>query len=281
MLYDPTQQLPRLRQTVQWLQQTAGDPPAAVLVLGSGLGDFIDDLPDKRSIPYADIPGFPLSTVVGHSGKMTLARGGLSRFAALQGRVHLYEGQPPAETVFAVRAMALWGASDFVITNAAGAINTSFQAGDLMLITDHLNLLGDNPLCGPNLDELGARFPDMTHAYSPRLQTLARECAADVGLALREGIYAAVKGPSYETPAEIRMLRAIGADAVGMSTVPEVIALNHMTREVLGVSCLTNMAAGILGEKMKHEDVLETTRRVKGDFARLLSKILERLSDRG
>ncbi len=264
----------QLNQAAELLRQRLGQPPAWGMILGSGLGDFVDQLAQRRSIPYAEIPGFPVSTVVGHSGRLTLAEAEGVSFCALQGRVHLYEGVPAWQVVAAVRTLACWGVRRFVVTNAAGAINTDFTPGDLMLITDHINLLGDNPLCGPNLDSFGERFPDMTRAYRPKLIEAARRAASQIGLKLREGVYVAVLGPSYETPAEIRMLRTLGADAVGMSTVPEVIALNHAGCSVLGISCITNMAAGILDEPMRHEDVLATTSRVRKDFASLLFELL-------
>lgn len=272
---NPSEYLKTLKQASEFLESRLGPAPPTGMILGSGLGEFIDQLEDRRSLEYGDIPGFPVSTVVGHSGRLTVAAGADRRLCALQGRVHFYEGVAPWEVVFPVRALAGWGVREFVITNAAGAVNTAFSPGDLMLISDHLNLLGDNPLCGPNLDSLGERFPDMTHAYDPELRKRARRAAARAGVFCREGVYAAVRGPSYETPAEIRMLRTLGADAVGMSTVPEVIALNHLRCPVLGISCITNMAAGIRDEKMRHEDVLATTTRVRDDFARLLLELVK------
>lgn len=239
-------------------------------VLGSGLGQFAEGMAEQISIPYSEIPHFPLSTVVGHSGRLTLAGNRNRPFCALQGRVHFYEGLSMADIVFPVRSLALWGVQAFVITNAAGAVNLDFRPGHLMMITDHLNLLGENPLAGPNLDDLGVRFPDMSCAYSDRLRSKMRQCAQDLALTLKEGVYAAVKGPSYETPAEIRMLQVIGADAVGMSTVPEVIALNHLRREVVGISCITNMAAGLVDAPMDHEDVLRVTTQIRDDFGKLL-----------
>jgi purine-nucleoside phosphorylase len=245
------------------------------LVLGSGLGDFVESIPSRQGCPYAQIPHFPVSNVVGHAGVMTIAETDRARFGALQGRVHFYEGVPQCSIVFPVRALAVWGVRDFLITNAAGAVNQEFTPGELMLITDHINLLGDNPLAGPNIDPLGERFPDMTRAYDLELRTALLSSASKVDLILREGVYAAVKGPSYETPAEIRMLRAIGADAVGMSTVPEVIALNHLGRRVAGLSCITNMAAGILDSKLVHAEVLEITHKVKESFGQLMMQFLE------
>lgn len=278
MSRDSQQYTERLEQTAGFLRERLGAAPPAAMVLGSGLGDFVEGLDNRRTLPYREIPGFPVSTVVGHSGQLTVADSPAGPMCAMQGRVHFYEGVDPWEVVVPVRALAAWGVRRFVITNAAGAVNTAFAPGDLMLISDHLNLLGDNPLCGPNLDALGERFPDMTTAYDPRLRDLARAAALRAGVFCREGVYAAVRGPSYETPAEIRMLRRLGADAVGMSTVPEVIALNHLRRPVLGISCITNMAAGIREEAMRHEDVLETTRRVRQDFASLLLELTRDLS---
>ncbi len=272
---NPSEYTQKLKRASEFLRLRLDAPPETAMILGSGLGDFVDQLEDRRSVPYAEIPGFPISSVVGHSGRLSVATACGKRLCALQGRVHFYEGVPPWEVVFPVRALAQWGVRRFVITNAAGAVNTAFSPGDLMLISDHINLLGDNPLCGPNLDELGERFPDMTQAYDPELRARAQRAAGRAGISCREGVYVAVRGPSYETPAEIRMLRTLGADAVGMSTVPEVIALNHLHRPVLGISCITNMAAGIRDEKMLHEDVLSTTRRVRDDFANLLIELLK------
>ncbi len=264
----------QLKEAVRFLADRFGDAPETVFVLGSGLGEFVEDLPDTESASYQEIPHFPVSSIVGHAGRLAVARDEQQRFCALQGRVHFYEGVPMSEIVFAVRALALWGGKIFVITNAAGALNEDYAPGDLMLIRDHINLLGDNPLCGPNLDELGQRFPDMTYTYSRRLLDLGYRLALELRLSLRQGVYAAVKGPSYETPAEIQMLRGMGADAVGMSTVPEVIALNHMGKEVMGLSCISNRAAGVRDEKLDHEDVLRTVRRVKDDFRRFLLGLL-------
>ncbi len=273
---DPAKYQQRLDEAVRFLADRWGRAPRTGMVLGSGLGDFVESLPDRQTIPYAEVPHFPVSTVIGHSARLNLAQGPAGHFCALQGRVHFYEGVHPSDVVFPVRCLAHWGVERFVITNAAGAINDDFQVGELMLITDHINLLGDNPLCGPNLDFLGERFPDMTHPYDPALIRIAAECAESLQIETRQGVYVAVRGPSYETPAEIRMCRTLGADAVGMSTVPEVIALNHMKRRVLGISCLTNMAAGIADEAMDHQDVLQVTQKVKGDFQRLLLCFLER-----
>jgi len=267
--------LKELEEAVRWLRDRIGEPPEYALVLGSGLGAFVEEVRNSRTIPYQEIPYFPVSGVLGHKGQLTLVDSETARFCALQGRVHSYEGRSLGRVVFAVRVLATWGIESFIVTNAAGGINRGFSVGDLMLIDDHINLIGGNPLTGPNLGVLGPRFPDMTFAYDPGFRKKAKECSKKLRLSLREGVYAAVQGPSYETPAEIEMLRRLGADAVGMSTVPEVIALNHMGKRVLGISCITNMAAGVSGERMAHDDVIDTTTRVKDDFGRLILSVLE------
>ncbi len=272
---DPYRRL--LERACGFLQARLGDPPGTALVLGSGLGDFVDALPTRTSLMYEEIPGFPVARVIGHPGKLTLSDGQGVSFCALRGRSHFYEGLFQSEIVFPVRALALWGVRDFVITNAAGAIRRDLAPGDLVVITDHINLSGDNPLAGPNLDGLGERFPDMTNAYHPDLRKSALAAGRQLGLEVKEGVYVCVKGPSYETPAEIRMLRALGADLVGMSTVPEVISLNHMRCRVLGISCVTNMAAGILAQPLEHDQVLETTRRARQDFENLILAFLDRV----
>ena len=276
MRLDTLEYQQRLQDTVDFLHRELGTAPALAMVLGSGLGEFVEAIEDRQVLSYSDIPSFPMSAIVGHLGQLSYASWKGVGFCALQGRVHFYEGYPMADIVFPVRSLALWGVKEFVITNAAGAVNTRLRPGDLMLISDHINLLGDNPLKGDNLSKLGPRFPDMTTAYDPVWRTQAGDCARQLGFSLREGVYGAVKGPCYETPAEIRMLRLLGADAVGMSTIPEVVALNHMSRRVLGISCITNMAAGIRNETINHEEVLEVSRRVKRRFGRLLTRILER-----
>jgi len=259
------------------LRGLADGTPEMAVVLGSGLGDFASRLEQARHVPYGDIPHWPESRVIGHAGSLVLGRLAGRRVAALSGRVHLYEGHHPRVVTFGVRAMGLLGVRTIVLTNAAGGINTRFPQGALMVIDDHINLLGVNPLTGENDERVGPRFPDMTEAYSPRLRRIADEAAASAGVALVHGIYAAVPGPSYETPAEIRYLRAIGADAVGMSTVPEVIAARHMGLDVLGLSCITNMAAGVLPRPLVHDEVIATAQRVKGQFAALLEEILGRV----
>ncbi len=248
------------------------------VVLGSGLGAFADALEDRLETPYAQIPGWPASTAIGHAGKLVTGRIENTPVVVLAGRAHLYEGYTAAQVVFGIRELARRGVRSVVLTNAAGAINLSYRPGDLVLIADHINLLGANPLCGPNDDSLGPRFPDMSEAYAADLRALAKAAAREQGIELQEGVYAAMPGPSYETPAEIRFLRIIGADLVGMSTVPETIAANHLGMKVLAISCVTNMAAGILPRNLDHREVLETGERVRGALAALLKSIVPRLN---
>lgn len=258
-------------------RRCGGGAPQVALILGSGLGDFADTLSGAVAMPYGELPHWPASAVVGHAGRLVIGTVAGKRVAALAGRVHAYEGHPLSAVVFATRVMGRLGVTQLVVTNAAGGVNTGFARGALMIIDDHINLLGANPLAGENDERFGPRFPDMTEVYSTRLRRIADEAAAAKGLSVAHGVYAALLGPSYETPAEIRYLRTIGADAVGMSTVPEAIAARHMGLEVLGLSCITNMAAGVLPEPLNHDDVLETTRRVRGSFIALLEGIIERL----
>lgn len=251
--------------------------PRVGVVLGSGLGGFAQELANAVSIPYAEIPGWPASTAAGHAGRLALGTLGDLPVAVMAGRVHLYEGYSPAQVTFGVRVLGRMGVRGLVFTNAAGGINLSLGRGGLLLISDHINLQGANPLVGPNEDTLGPRFPDMSEAYSAGYRETARAVATELSMELSEGVYAAMLGPSYETPAEIRYLRAIGADVVGMSTVPEVIAANHMGVKCLGISCVTNMAAGILPQKINHEEVLETGEMVRGTLVRFLRALLPRL----
>lgn len=252
--------------------------PQVGLVLGSGLGAFADSLLHSVRIPYSDIPDFPVSTAVGHAGELVLGIQGNIHVAAMSGRFHLYEGYTPAQVAAGMRLFRELGIERVVLTNAAGGINRNYSQGALVLISDHINLQGVNPLVGPNDAALGPRFPDMTDAYSARLRKIAHQVADELGIALPEGVYAGVLGPNFETPAEIRYLKTIGADLVGMSTVPEAIAANHMGMEVLGISCVTNMAAGMTGEKLNHEEVLEIGRRVSGTFLKLLTALLPRIA---
>jgi purine-nucleoside phosphorylase len=251
--------------------------PDVAIVLGSGLGDFAGTLSDAVATGYEHLPYWPASNVIGHAGRLVIGNAAGKRVAVLAGRAHLYEGHTAAAVAFGTRVMARLGVKQLIATNAAGGVNTSFTPGVLMVIDDHINLLGANPLAGDNDERFGPRFPDMTEVYSRRLRRLAGEVAVERGIAITHGVYAACLGPSYETPAEIRYLRTIGADAVGMSTVPEAIAARHMGVEVLGISCITNMAAGVLPQPLHHEDVLETARRVRGTFITLLEGIVERL----
>ena len=254
-----------------------GALPETAIVLGSGLGDFADTLLDAIATPYGEIPHWPASKVVGHAGRLVIGTVAGKRIAALAGRVHFYEGHDLGIVVFATRVMARLGVTRMILTNAAGGINTGFAQGALMIIDDHINLLGTNPLVGPNDDRFGPRFPDMSEVYSKRLRDIADEAARARGVDVSHGVYVAVHGPSYETPAEIRYLRTIGADAVGMSTVPEAITARHMGLEVLGISCITNMAAGVLPQPLVHDEVMETAKRVQNSFIALLEGIIERL----
>jgi purine-nucleoside phosphorylase len=252
--------------------------PRIGLVLGSGLGGFADELVEAVKVPYASIPSFPRSTAVGHAGQMVIGKTGSVPVAAMQGRVHLYEGYSPKEVAFPVRVFGRMGIRAVILTCAAGGINLEYGQGALVAITDHLNLQGQNPLLGPNDDRLGPRFPDLTQAYWKPYREMALNAAKKLGRNLHQGVYAALLGPSYETPAEIRYLRTIGADLVGMSTVPEVIAARHMGLKVLAISCVTNMAAGILDQPLNHQEVLETAERVRGDFVALLRSVIAEIA---
>jgi purine-nucleoside phosphorylase len=252
-------------------------PPGIAIVLGSGLGDFASHVEGAVVVPYDSIPGWPPATVMGHAGKLVAGTVRGKAVAVLSGRSHFYEGHPMAHVVFATRVMGALGVTTLLLTNAAGGINTSFSQGALMVIDDHINLVGTNPLIGPNDDRFGPRFPDMSEVYSRRLRATADAAAGRLGLALEHGIYVGLHGPSYETPAEIRFLRAIGADAVGMSTVAEAIAARHLGMEVLGISCITNMAAGVLPQPLVHDEVMETAKRVRGAFIGLLEEIVATL----
>jgi len=253
--------------------------PKIGLVLGSGLGGFADSLSEATRIPYADIPTFPQSTAIGHAGRMVIGKADSVAVAAMQGRVHLYEGYSAQEVTFPIRVFGRMGIRAVVLTNAAGGINRAYAQGALVLIRDHINLQETNPLVGPNDDRFGVRFPDMTRAYSRPYREMAREEAGKLGITLHEGVYAALLGPSYETPAEIEYLRRIGADLVGMSTVAEVIAARHMGINVLAISCVTNMAAGILDQPLSHAEVMETGERVKTTFESLLRAVLPRVAE--
>jgi purine-nucleoside phosphorylase len=267
-----------IAEAVRFLKERTTLRPRVAVVLGSGLGAFADELAERTEIPYAEIPGWPCSTAIGHAGKLAFGKLGALDVAAMAGRVHLYEGYTPAQVTFGVRVLGSLGVRSIVFTNAAGGINLELERGGLVLISDHINLQGSNPLVGPNDDAFGPRFPDMSEAYSRDLRTLAHEVGSELGIRLPEGVYAALLGPSYETPAEIRYLRAIGADLVGMSTVPEAIVANHMGMRVLGISCVTNMAAGILPQKISHAEVLETGEMVRGTLVKFLRALLPRMA---
>ena len=272
-----TEQYVLVQAAADFLRERIGELPVVGIVLGSGLGDFTATLRDPVSIPYGEIPHWPASAVVGHAGKLVVGAIGGRRVAALSGRAHFYEGHTMQVATFATRVLGLLGVRILILTNAAGGINLNFKPGTLMAIDDHINLMGTNPLVGTNDERFGPRFPDMTEAYSKRLRLIADEAAAALGVSLAHGVYVAVHGPSYETPAEIRYLRKIGADAVGMSTVPETIVGRHMGMEILGISCITNPAAGVLPQPLVHDEVMEVARRVRGQFSALLETIVERL----
>lgn len=275
-LYDEVQEAV---QAVRRHLETAGrgDQPSVALILGSGLGPFADTFEDRFTIDYEDIPHFPVSSVEGHVGRLVFGRIGAVSCVTMQGRVHFYEGYDLARVTFPLRVMLALGADKVVVTNAAGGLGKDLRVADLVIIRDHLNLFGASPLRGPNDPRFGPRFPDMTYAYDRELRGLAKQAGEDCGLNLSEGVYAGLFGPAYETPAEIEMLRRMGADLVGMSTVPEVIVANHMGAKVLGISCVTNMAAGTLDEALSHDEVTDVAQQVRSTFEKLLSTILERM----
>jgi purine-nucleoside phosphorylase len=267
----------RVSRAAAFLRDRVAAKPDLAIVLGSGLGAFGERLADRVVIPYGDIPHWPVSNVVGHAGVVVAGTSAGRQVVALSGRAHFYEGHDLATVTFAIRVLGVLGVQVLVLTNAAGGINTRFTQGALMVIDDHLNLVGTNPLIGPNDERFGPRFPDMTEVYSRRLRDAAEAAAESAGLTVEHGVYAALHGPSYETPAEIRYLRTIGADAVGMSTVPEAIVARHMGLEVLAISCITNMAAGVLPKPLDHREVMQTAERVKGQFTALLEGVIVRV----
>lgn len=267
----------QIKEAVSFINEKIHTAPEIGLILGSGLGVLAEEIEQKTIIPYETIPHFPVSTVEGHAGNLVIGMLEGKQVAAMQGRFHYYEGYSLDEVTLPVRVMKEIGVKTLIITNAAGGINEHFSPGDLMLICDHINLTGTNPLIGQNDEALCVRFPDMSHAYSDRLRTLAKQVAEKLNMPLQEGVYVGNSGPSYETPAEIRMMRFLGGDAVGMSTVPEVIVARHAGLEVLGISCISNMAAGILDEPLSHEEVIETTEKVKEKFTRLLKNIIKEM----
>lgn len=266
-----------LTEAKAYMEGKLAEKPTIGLVLGSGLGVLADEIENPLVIPYEEIPGFTRSTVVGHKGRLVMGKLEGKQVVAMQGRFHYYEGHGLDAVTFPIRLMKQIGVETILVTNAAGGINESYRPGDLMLIQDHLNMTFRNPLIGPNDEQLGARFPDMSEAYSKSLRELAKGVAGELGIKLQEGVYAGLLGPSYETPAEIRMLRILGGDAVGMSTVPEVIVARHMRMNVLGISCISNMAAGILEQPLSHDEVMETTEKVKTTFLSLVHGIVAKL----
>ncbi|MFC7441040.1 purine-nucleoside phosphorylase [Laceyella putida] len=267
----------QISEAAQFIRENTKVTPRIGLILGSGLGILADEIEDARHIPYQDIPHFPVSTVEGHAGELIIGDLEGTPVLVMAGRFHLYEGHDAAKVSFPIRVMKELGIDYLLVTNAAGGINESYEAGNLMLIKDHINMMFRNPLIGPNDPDLGVRFPDMSNAYDVELRELAHRVAKEQGVQLKEGVYAAVLGPSYETPAEIRMLRTLGGDAVGMSTVPEVIVARHAGIRVLGISCITNMAAGILPQPLSHDEVMETANQVKGMFIRLVKGLVREM----
>jgi purine-nucleoside phosphorylase len=267
--------LPRLWEAARHIQARSPHRPVLGLILGSGLGSFARSLQDATAIPFREIPHFPAATAVGHAGELVLGTSGGVPVVVMAGRVHHYEGYSLEQVVFPVRVLGRLGVRTLVVTNAAGSVNRSFRPGDLMLIEDHINLMGGNPLVGPNEEELGERFFDMTEPYDPALRKIAEKACRKARMTLRKGVYIAVSGPSYETAAEIRMARTLGADAIGMSTVPEVIAARHMGIRVLGISCLTNMGAGVTKKTLDHREVLAVAERVKARLLVVLERIIQ------
>ncbi len=263
--------------TVYINNQTKNTQPKIGLILGSGLGVMAEYIENETIIPYEEIPHFPKSTVAGHKGQLVIGQLEGKTVVAMQGRFHFYEGYDMESVTFPVRVMKALGVEQLLVTNAAGGINENFEPGDLMIIQDHLNLMGTNPLIGPNNEALGPRFPDMSEAYDKKLRNLAAQTAEDIGLSIQKGVYVGNSGPTYETGSEIKMLRILGGDAVGMSTVPEVIVANHAQMDVLGISCISNMAAGILDQPLSHEEVIETTERVREDFIRFVQAIVKNM----
>lgn len=264
----------KIQSAAEYIRAQVSFRPTLGLVLGSGLGDYADTLEDAVRIPYAQIPNFPVPSIPGHTGALVFGRKCGQEVVVMQGRIHYYEGLPQRQITLPIRVLAALGVKTVVLTNACGGVNLNFRPGDLMLISDHINLSGDNPLIGPNLDAFGPRFPDMSDLYTASLRRAIKQAAEKEGIALREGVYGMYSGPNYETPAEIRMYRTLGADTVGMSTVPEALVAGHCGLKVVGISCITNMAAGILPVKLSHAEVTETANRVSKTFSRLIDLII-------
>ncbi|WP_433742964.1 purine-nucleoside phosphorylase [Falsibacillus pallidus] len=265
--------LEQIKEASEFLKNKYTGTPAIGLILGSGLGVLADEIENPVRIPYSEIPDFPVSTVAGHAGQLVFGQLNGKEVVAMQGRFHYYEGYEFNQVTFPVRVMKELGVETLIVTNAAGGVNESFEPGDLMIITDHINNMGGNPLIGPNDARLGARFPDLSEAYNKKLRAMAKEIAVKLGIQVQEGVYVGNTGPMYETPAEIRMFRTLGGDAVGMSTVPEVIVARHSGMNVLGISCISNMAAGILDQPLTHDEVIETTEKVKMNFLTYVKEI--------
>lgn len=275
-----TDLLARLDESARAIRKRRNTLPRVGLVLGSGLGSFAENLGGRIAIPYAEIPNFPVPTgVVGHAGELVLGQVHQTPVAVLSGRVHFYEGRPMSDVVFPARVLARLGVKAVILTNAAGGVRLTFRPGDLMLMTDHINGMGTNPLIGPNDERLGPRFPDMSAVYDPGLRRIAKAAARQLRVPLKEGVYIGLHGPSYETPAEIRALRRLGVDAVGMSTVPEAVALRHAGVRVLGISTITNMAAGILKKPLEHAEVMVTAQRIGARFVKLLTAIVPKIAE--
>ncbi|MDU2673888.1 MAG: purine-nucleoside phosphorylase [Clostridium sp.] len=267
--------LNQIKASADFILSKSNYKPEIGLILGSGLGSLADSIENPEFYNYSDIPNFPTSTVEGHAGRLVIGTLGGKQVVAMQGRFHYYEGYSMEKITFPVRVMKLLGVSKLIVTNACGSVNQDFNAGDLMVITDHINFSGSNPLFGHNLDEFGPRFPDMSEAYNLDLRNKVLNVGKELGLDLKQGVYVMFSGPTYETPAEVRMAKIMGGDAVGMSTVPEVIVANHSGIKTVGISCLTNMAAGILDQPLNHEEVIETSARVKNDFIKLMNRVIE------
>lgn len=267
----------KINESAKYILERTKFEPEIGLILGSGLGAIADQIENAEFYPYDEIPNFPVSTVQGHAGRLVIGELEGKKVIAMQGRFHYYEGYHMNEVTFPVRVMKLLGIKKLIVTNAAGAVNTEYTPGDLMLIKDHLNLSGDNPLIGKNLESFGTRFPDMSDPYNKELRAKAKEIASKVNIKLQEGVYACMSGPTYETPAEVRMVRILGGDAVGMSTAPEVIVANHSGIKVIGISCMTNMAAGILDQPLNHQEVMETSEIAREKFIKLMKNIIKEI----
>ena len=267
----------KIEESANYIKSKINISPSIGLILGSGLGVLADEIENPIKIKYDEIPNFPVSTVQGHAGQLVIGKLQGKNVIAMQGRFHYYEGYSMEMITFPVRVMKSLGVETIFVTNAAGGANRDFKPGDLMIITDHINLSGNNPLIGPNDNRIGTRFPDMSNAYDKELRSQVKDIAKNLGIEVREGVYAMFSGPTYETPAEVRMARILGADAVGMSTVPEVIIANHSGMKVIGVSCMTNMAAGILEQPLNHEEVMETSAKVRKTFIELMTNIIKEI----